>query len=411
MKEYELVIIGGGAAGLSSAFGAYENGLRKILIIERDSEYGGILQQCIHNGFGLHTFNEELSGPAYAQKCFDLIKDKNIEIQYETVVVEINDAMELKLQSENGFETIKAKSIVMATGCKERSAGAIALEGSRCQGVYTAGCAQKYLNMDGFMVGKRVFILGSGDIGLIMARRMSLEGAKVIGVAELMPYSNGLARNIKQCLEDFDIPLYLSTTVVAVHGSPRLKSITLAEVDENKQPIESTKREVEVDCLLLSIGLIPENNLLEDLGVDLDPRTKGAIVNDQLMTSKEGIFACGNALHVHDLVDFVTLEARKAGANAALYVKNKTIHKKEIKCIQGNGIGYNVPQYASKEDDVEFAFRVRNIYKKAKIHVYGGTLDKTINKLSLVPSEMEKVKLTKEELNKVEDTLTWEVIE
>lgn len=411
MREFDLVIIGGGAAGMSAAVGAYEKGIKKILIVERDEEYGGILQQCIHNGFGLHTFNEELSGPAYAQRCYDLIKDTEIEIQYETVVVEIKDDLSLALQSEKGYEIIKSKAIVMATGCKERSAGAIALQGKRTQGIYTAGCAQKYLNMDGFMVGKKVFILGSGDIGLIMARRMSLEGAKVIGVAELMPYSNGLARNIKQCLEDFNIPLYLSHTVVAVHGYPRLKSITLAEVDENKQPIESTKQEIEVDCLLLSIGLIPENNLLEDLNVELDLRTKGAVVNDQLMTSKEGIFACGNALHVHDLVDFVSMEAKRAGSNAADYILNKTIHNREIKSILGNGIGYMVPQYASKNEDVEFAFRVRNIYKKANIRISGGDLDKKVYKLSLVPSEMVKITLTKEELAKVKDTLTWEVVE
>ena len=411
MREFNLAIIGSGAAGMSAAIGAYEKGIRKILIVERGEEYGGILQQCIHNGFGLHTFNEELSGPAYAQRCYDLLKGTEIEIQYGTTVVEIKDDLSLTLQSEKGYEIIVAKAIIMATGCIERSAGAITLKGKRTQGVYTAGCAQKYLNMDGNMVGKKVFILGSGDIGLIMARRMSLEGAKVIGVAEIMPYSNGLARNVKQCLEDFNIPLFLSHTVIAVHGYPRLKSITLAKVDENRQPIESTKQEIEVDCLLLSIGLVPENSLLEDLGVELDSRTKGAIVNDQLMTTKDGIFACGNSLHVHDLVDFVSMEAKRAGWNAADYILNKKVHKKEIKSILGNGISYMIPQFVSKGEDVEFAFRVKNIYKKASIRISGGELDKKVYQLSLVPSEMIKITLTKDELNKVNDSLLWEVIE
>ena len=411
MREYSLVIIGGGAAGMSAAYGAYQKGIRSILIVERDIEYGGILQQCIHNGFGLHTFNEELSGPAYAQKTYDQIKDTEIEIQYETVVTKINEDLVLTLQSEKGLEKVQAKAIIMATGCRERSAGAIGLKGKRAQGIYTAGCAQKYLNMSGIMVGKRVFILGSGDIGLIMARRMSLEGAKVVGVAEIMPYSNGLARNIKQCLDDFDIPLYLSHTVTAVHGYPRVQSITLAEVDENRKPIEDTKREIEVDCLLLSVGLIPDNALLEDIGVDIDPVTKGPIVNDQMMTSIPGIFACGNTLHVHDLVDYVSLEAKHAGENAADYIANGSIRIGKLASLCGNGIGYVVPQYFTKGQDVEFSFRVKNIYKNATIRISGGFFEKKIKQVSLVPSEMIKITLTAKELRKVHKSITWEVEE
>ncbi|MBP5279831.1 MAG: FAD-dependent oxidoreductase, partial [Erysipelotrichaceae bacterium] len=378
MEKHQLVIIGGGSAGIAAALGAYENGLRDILIIEREGEYGGILQQCIHNGFGLHTFNEELSGPAYAEKYYDLIKDNDcIKFIFNSVVTQIKDKT-VTVQCVEGLKKIEAEAIVLATGCRERPAGAIGLKGNRCEGVYTAGTAQKYLNKEGFLVGKRVFILGSGDIGLIMARRMTLEGAKVIGVAELQPYSNGLARNIKQCLEDFDIPLYLSHTVEAVYGKSRLEYITLIEVDEKLQKIEGSEQRIDCDCLLLSVGLIPENTLIEDLGVKLDPRTKGAIVDDRYMTSLDGIFACGNTLHVHDLVDYVSAEGKKAGKAAAEYVLNNLKETESVRNVVTGGVSYMIPQTFHKGNDLEFMFRVNKVFKDCYIHVYGEGLDKKI---------------------------------
>lgn len=410
MKERELLIIGGGSAGMAAALGAYEEGVRDILILERDREYGGILQQCIHNGFGLHTFKEELSGPAYAERYHELLNDcPEIEFSYGSAVVKISDDRTVTYTGVNGYETVKAKAIVLATGSRERSAGAIGLRGDRPQGVYTAGTAQQYLNKEGYLVGKRVFILGSGDIGLIMARRMTLEGAKVIGVAELMPYSNGLARNIKQCLEDFDIPLYLSHTVKAVHGKKRLESITLVAVDENRKMIPGSEEEIPVDCLLLSVGLIPENELIEDMGIAMDKRTKGAVVDSQYMTSKEGIFACGNALHVHDLVDYVSEEGRKAGKAAAEYVLYGKKEGEKERSVLHTGISYMIPQYFYKGKDIEFMFRVTGIYKKTKIHVWGEGLDKHVPALSLAPAEMVKVKLKKEELEALNGELHWEV--
>ncbi len=411
MERHQLVIVGGGSAGIAAALGAYENGLRDILVVERESEYGGILQQCIHNGFGLHTFNEELSGPAYAERYYDLIKDnESIRFIYDAAVIRIEDKV-LTVQSPEGLEKIAADAIVMSTGCRERPAGAIGLKGNRCEGVYTAGTAQKYLNKEGFLVGKRVFILGSGDIGLIMARRMTLEGAEVIGVAELQPYSNGLARNIKQCLEDFDIPLYLSHTVESVHGSGRLESITLIEVDKDLRKIQGSERKIDCDCLLLSIGLIPENTLIEELGVELDKRTRGAIVDDRYMTSVEGIFACGNALHVHDLVDYVSQEGKKAGKAAADYVLGVETSGDLVKNSVSNGVSYMVPQSFHKGRDLEFMFRVNRVFKGCSIHVYGKGLDKKIRKIGIVPSEMQKVLLKKEELQGLEGELHWEVVE
>lgn len=411
MERHQLLIIGGGSAGIAAALGAYENGLRDILVIEREKEYGGILQQCIHNGFGLHTFNEELSGPAYAEKYYDLIKDNDsIKFIYESAVTEIKDKCVI-VQTPDGLKQIEAEVIVIATGCRERPAGAIGLKGNRCEGVYTAGTAQKYLNKQGYLVGKKVFILGSGDIGLIMARRMSLEGAKVIGVAELQPYSNGLARNIKQCLEDFDIPLYLSHTVEAVHGESRLEYITLIEVDDKLQKIEGSQQRIDCDCLLLSVGLIPENTLIEEIGVRLDPRTKGAIVDDNYMTSIEGIFACGNALHVHDLVDYVSQEGKKAGKAAADYVLGNTNNGEVITNVVTNGVSYMVPQSFHKGRDLEFMFRVNRVFKDCYIHIYGEGLDKKMKKVGIVPSEMQKVLLKKEDLENLKGELHWEVIE
>lgn len=411
MEKHQLVIIGGGSAGIACALGAYEAGLTDILVVERDFEYGGILQQCIHNGFGLHTFKEELSGPSYAEKYYELIKDnKCINFMFNAAVSEINGKV-LSIQCDNGYLQVEANAICLATGCRERPGGAIGLKGDRVQGVYTAGTAQRYLNKDGFLVGKKVFILGSGDIGLIMARRMTLEGAKVIGVAEIQPYSNGLARNIKQCLEDFDIPLYLSHTVEAVHGKSRLESITLVQVDEKMKPIEDTRQEIEVDCLLLSIGLIPENTLIENLGVKLDPRTKGAIVDDTYMSSIEGVFACGNALHVHDLVDYVSLEARKCGQAIGEYVLNGKRVGETVKNSLGNGISYMVPQSFHKGNDLEFSFRVNKVFKECNIHVYGNGIDRNIKKLGIVPSEMQKVLIKKEELENLDGELSWEIVE
>ena len=410
MSEHDLIIIGGGSAGMAAARGAYLNGIRDILIVEREKEYGGILQQCIHNGFGLHTFHEELSGPAYAEKYFEYLKDcEGIRFAYESSVIDIKDKV-VTVLSPQGETQYQAKAIVLAAGCRERPAGAIGLKGDRCEGIYTAGTAQKYLNKAGYLVGKRVFILGSGDIGLIMARRMTLEGAKVIGVAELQPYSNGLARNIKQCLEDFDIPLYLSHTVEAVKGSSRIEKIVLVEVDERLQKIPGSEQEIACDCLLLSVGLIPDNTLLEQCGIRIDPHTKGAYVDDSYMTSLEGIFACGNALHVHDLVDYVSMEGERCGKAAADYILKKKEDTPLHQSVPQEGIGYVVPQSFHKDRDQEFMFRVRKVYKDSYIHVYGNGFDKKIRKTGIVPSEMQKVSLKKEELTDLEGDLFWEVI-
>ena len=415
MERHQLVIIGGGSAGIAAALGAYENGLKDILVIEREKEYGGILQQCIHNGFGLHTFNEELSGPAYAEKYYDLIKDNDsISFIYEAAVTEIKDKCVI-VSTPEGLKQIEAEAIVIATGCRERPAGAIGLKGNRCEGVYTAGTAQKYLNKQGYLVGKKIFILGSGDIGLIMARRMTLEGAKVLGIAELMPYSNGLQRNIVQCLKDYGIPLYLSHTVTNIEGFPRLSKVTISEVDANRRPIPGTEKVFEVDTLLLSVGLVPDNTLTVEAGIHLDPRTRGVEVNEYCESPMPGVFAAGNVLHVHDLVDYVTAEGRKAGRGAAKYLKGELKERNGFVTKAGNGIGYVLPQrvdYPSEDATVEFSFRVRTPYKNAKIVVKDGdTVIREIKKPALLPAEMEKVVLPNNILVNIKNDLTIEVKE
>ena len=370
--KYDLVVVGGGPAGLAAAYEAHENGVEKILIIERDKELGGILNQCIHNGFGLHTFKEELTGPEYAGRFIDMVEGTNIEVMLDTMVLEIEGKIIHAINTEKGYLTIEAEAIVLAMGCRERTRGAISIPGDRPSGIFTAGAAQRFINMEGYMVGKKVVILGSGDIGLIMARRMTLEGAKVEAVVELMPYSNGLTRNIVQCLEDYGIPLYLSHTVIDVKGDGRLEKVIIAKVDENRQPIKGTEIEFDADTLLLSVGLIPENELSKNAGVELDLRTNGLVVSESMETNREGIFACGNVVHVHDLVDFVTEEAKNAGKNAAKYIKGKKRlnHFTEIK--NGENISYTVPQkfeIESLDGNLNVFMRVRNVFKNKQIVV------------------------------------------
>ena len=350
MKTYDLIIIGGGSAGMASALGAYFENIRNILILEKDAYLGGILNQCIHNGFGLHTFKEELTGPEYASRFIEMINKCNSEnndsiiCKLNTMVLDITEDLIVTYSNDKeGIVIVKGKAIVMATGCSERTRGNIAIPGSRPAGILTAGLAQRYLNIDGYLVGKNIFILGSGDIGLIMARRMTLEGAKVLGVCELMPYSNGLNRNIVQCLNDYDIPLYLSHTVKKIIGKDRLEKIVIAKVDDKFDFIEGTELEFAVDTLLLSVGLIPSNPLLNQLQTKFDAKTKGPVVDSNYQTSTKGIFACGNSLHVHDLVDYVSEEGKLAGIKAARYIKNLLSEEEKIDLLPGNGLNYLLP--------------------------------------------------------------------
>lgn len=404
--RYDLVAIGGGPGGLAAAIEARNNGVENILVIERDKELGGILQQCIHNGFGLHEFKEELTGPEYAERFIKKLKEKNIEYKLDTMVLEVTpEKIVHAINTVDGYMMIEAKAIVLAMGCRERTRGAISIPGERPAGVFTAGTAQRFINMEGYMVGKKVLILGSGDIGLIMARRMTLEGAEVQAVVELMPFSGGLARNIAQCLNDYNIPLYLSHTVVDIKGKERVEGVTIAKVDENRRPIPGTEIEYECDTLLLSVGLIPENDISRKTGIVIDRRTSGPVVNEMMETSIPGIFACGNVVHVHDLVDFVSAEARKAGKAAAKFVKDEVQNGEYIELKNGFGVTYTVPQkyrVENIENFLEISMRVNNIYKNMRLQVKDGdTVLVNMKKAHLAPGEMEKVVVPKKLLESV----------
>lgn len=419
MREpiYDVIVVGGGPAGLAAALSAHENGAARVLILERDHELGGILNQCIHNGFGLHYFKEELTGPEYAGRFIHQLGGTGIEVRLDTMVLDL-DAQNRTVQAvsrTHGYQILTSRSIVLAMGCRERTRGAIAIPGTRPAGIFTAGTAQRYVNMEGYMVGRRVLILGSGDIGLIMARRMTLEGAKVLACVEVMPYSGGLNRNIVQCLEDYDIPLYLSHTIVDIRGRDRVEQAVVAQVDENRRPIPGTEQVFDCDTILLSVGLIPENELTRSAGIRMDPRTNGAIVYENMETSAPGIFACGNAVHVHDLVDYVTAESQRAGSAAVAYLKAGEPSDSALEIQNGNGVGYTVPQRVRVENvgkSLDIFFRVRQVYHTSVIVVRcGGQQLARYKRDHLAPGEMEKISLPKVLLSRADGTITVEIQE
>ncbi len=396
MNKVSLVIVGGGPAGMSAAVAAYKAGVKDVLILEREAHLGGILRQCIHNGFGLHKFGEELTGPEYASRYIEQVKALGIPYKVGTMVTGITaDKVITAVNPQDGIMHIQADAIILAMGCRERPKGALNIAGSRPSGIYTAGTAQKYVNIKGYMPGKEVVILGSGDIGLIMARRMTLEGAKVKAVCELMPYSGGLARNIEQCLNDFGIPLLLSHTVVQIHGKDRVTGVTIAKVDENRRPIKETEQYIPCDTLLLSCGLLPENELTKGAGIDIDRVTGGAVTDQSRQTSVPGVFACGNVLHVHDLVDYVSDEAEIAGFAAADYLAGLQSDHVKVEIKPAFGVRYTVPQHVTLAKDTVVYFRVSDVYRDKRVVVRCG--DRVISnkkKIKLAPGEMETVKLS-----------------